>query len=301
VRYVLEGVLFQPSGPGPFPAVVISHGKGGAPRGYSASVARKMVGWGLVAIGVMSTHAPDGEDLGNEPAGDDGASQANVLRAHKARDLLSCVGDVDMRRLAAHGHSMGAFVTGQLLGAYPFDFRAASHTAGGVSQGPNATSRAAAEQIVTPYQLHHGDADVVVALFQDQTLDGILTASNTPHELNIYAGNDHQEMALDPLMFERVRNWYRTHGVLQEVSDSGPLISEVNLDGKALTITGGRFSTAPRVTINDKDRTKFIVAATETAIELRAKQKKLGIAAGDNSVVVIDASGTHSNVFVLKR
>ena len=32
VRYVLEGVLFTPPGDGPFPAVVLSHGKGGTPR-----------------------------------------------------------------------------------------------------------------------------------------------------------------------------------------------------------------------------------------------------------------------------
>src|SRR5215470_17909352 len=57
VHYVLQGVLFTPSGSGPFPAVVLSHGKGGAPRGYSAAIARTMVTWGLVAIGPMYTHA----------------------------------------------------------------------------------------------------------------------------------------------------------------------------------------------------------------------------------------------------
>ena len=109
---------------------------------------------------------------------------------------------------------MGAFVTGQLLGTHTTDFRAASHTAGGVSDGPNATKRAAAEQIITPYQLHHGDADQVVALFQDQTLDSILTASGTPHELRVYAGYDHQRITFDALMLSRVRSWYQTWGVL---------------------------------------------------------------------------------------
>jgi dienelactone hydrolase len=213
VRYVLEGVLFVPAGNGPFPAVVVSHGKGGTPRGYSATIARTMVTWGLVAIGPMYAHAPDAEDQGNAPDGPDGASTANVQRAHKARDLLSCVG-VDLTRVAAHGHSMGAFVTGQLLGTFTGDFRAASHTAGGVSDGPNATKRAAAEQIVTPYQLHHGDADQVVALSQDRTLDTILTASGTPHQLNVYAGYDHARMAFDAGMLSRVRTWYRTFGVL---------------------------------------------------------------------------------------
>jgi dienelactone hydrolase len=214
VRYALEGVLFVPNATGPFPAVVISHGKGGTPRGYSATIARTMAGWGLVAIGTMYTHAPDAEDLGNAPDGADGASAANVQRAHKARDLLSCVGGVDFARVAAHGHSMGAFVTGQLLGTYPNDFRAASHTAGGVSDGPNATKRAAAEHIVTPYQLHHGDADQVVALAQDQALDSILANSGTPHELHVYVGYDHQRITFDAAMLSRVRSWYQTHGVL---------------------------------------------------------------------------------------
>ncbi|WP_244238164.1 prolyl oligopeptidase family serine peptidase [Corallococcus terminator] len=213
VHYVLKGVLFKPAtGTGPFPAVVISHGKGGTARGYSANVARTMVGWGLVALGTTYTHAADAE--GTLPAGEEGASEENVLRAHKARDLLSCVGSVDFNRVAAHGHSMGAFVTGQLLGTHPADFRAASHTAGGVSSGPHSTRPDAAGSITTPYQLHHGDADTVVPLAQDQTLNAILAASVTPHELHVYAGFTHTQIPFDATMLSRVRTWYRQHGVL---------------------------------------------------------------------------------------
>lgn len=214
VRYALEGVLFAPAGSGAFPGVVVSHGKGGTPRGYSARIARTMAGWGMVAIGPMYTHAPDSEDLGNAPDGPDGASQANVLRAHKARDLLSCLGTVDLTRLAAHGHSMGAYVTGELLGTYPSDFRAASHTAGGVSQGLYATHPPTAAKITTPYQLHHGDSDQTVPLRYDQDLDGILTASGTAHELRVYPGYDHGTIAFDSTMLSRVRAWYQTYGVL---------------------------------------------------------------------------------------
>jgi acetyl esterase/lipase len=212
VHYVLKGVLFKPTGTGPFPAVVISHGKGGTAQGYSANVARSMRGWGMVAIGTTYTHAADA--AGTEPAGPDGASAENVLRAHKARDLLSCAGQVDFTRVAAHGHSMGAFVTGQTLGTYPADFRAASHTAGGVSEGINATKRPVAEQIRTPYQLHHGDADTVVHISQDQTLDSILTASGTPHEFHVYPGYTHEQIPFDATMLSRVRTWYRQYGVI---------------------------------------------------------------------------------------
>jgi dienelactone hydrolase len=214
VTYALEGVLFvPPTGSGPFPAVVVSHGKGGTPRAYSANVGRTMVTWGMVVIATMYTHAPDAEDQGNLPDGADGASSANVLRANKARDLLTCVAGVAMNRVAAHGHSMGAFVTGQVLGVHPTVFRAASHTAGGVSSTGAATKPAAAQQIVTPYQLHHGDADTVVPLALDRALDSILTGNGVAHELHVYAGLGH-DIGSNPTMLARVRAWYQTHGVL---------------------------------------------------------------------------------------
>jgi dipeptidyl aminopeptidase/acylaminoacyl peptidase len=120
-----------------------------------------------------------------------------------------------MRRLAAHGHSMGAFVTGQLLGSYPGDFRAASHTAGGASDnGPNSTRSAVAAAIRTPYQLHHGDADTVVGIGHDRTLADKLETSRTPHELREYPGFTHDRIAFDTTMLERVRDWYRRYGVL---------------------------------------------------------------------------------------
>src|SRR5262245_34147886 len=217
VTYDLEGVLFAPEGAGPHPAVVVSHGRGGSPTAYSARIARTMVSWGLVVIGPEYTHAsaPDGNT--GLPAGDEGASTANVSRARKARQLLTCLGYVDGSRVAAHGHSMGAFVTGELLGTYPSEFRAASHTAGGASPQPQAgaTHSATAEKIKTPYQLHHGDADVVVALAADQELDRILGRAGTVHELRVYRGYGHEDVAADPGVLEAVRAWYTAHGVIR--------------------------------------------------------------------------------------
>jgi adenylosuccinate lyase len=54
----------------------------------------------------------------------------------------------------------------------------------------------------------------VVLLAQDQNLDAILTAQAVPHELHVYAGFTHEQMALDTTMLERVRAWYQAHGVL---------------------------------------------------------------------------------------
>jgi dienelactone hydrolase len=214
VAYSLTGKLFAPAGMGPFPAAIVSHGAGGNAAGYSANVARTMRGWGMVAIATNYTHAGGGQAVGL-PDGEFGASEANVLRARKARNLLSCIATVDMQRLATHGHSMGAFVTAQLLGSHPGEFRAASHSAGGANEnGPNATRIAVALNIRTPYLLHHGDNDTVVHIALDQELDRILTTNGVPHSLVTWPGYTHQQIALDAGILDQVRTWYQLHGVL---------------------------------------------------------------------------------------
>jgi dienelactone hydrolase len=216
VVYDLQGILFRPAGSGPFPAVILSHGAGGNANGYSRTVARTMVTWGLAVIATNYTHA------GNAPVGspgtaaDPGASAANITRARQLVELLRSLGYVDMNRIALHGHSMGAFVTAGVLAAHPDLFRAASHTAGGARpdtvSGP-APSESQVVSIRTPYQLHHGDSDSVVALSSDQRLAGILVARGVIHELHVYAGADHDDMSQNVVMFDRVRAWYTSKGI----------------------------------------------------------------------------------------
>lgn len=216
VAYALSGVLLAPQGAGPFPAVVVSHGKGGAATGYSRNVGVTMRGWGMVAIATGYSHGvmPSGA-----PLGADGASPENLARAYKARLLLQCVPSVDLRRVAAHGHSMGAFVTAGLLAAHGSLFVAASHTAGGIREagqpaGPSPTVTEA-NRIRVPYQLHHGDLDTVVALGMDRLLAQTLTANGVRNELLVYPGLDHDDVPLDATVLSRVRAFYMDVGVLR--------------------------------------------------------------------------------------
>src|SRR5204863_9092831 len=109
-----------------------------------------------------------------------GASTANVFRAHAAVTVLARLRYVDVRRVAAHGHSMGAFVTTAFAAAYPGDIRVASHTSGGVLL--DATHRhampipsvAQAQRIQAPYQWHHGLLDFAVPFLLDRRLDSAL-------------------------------------------------------------------------------------------------------------------------------
>lgn len=80
-----------------------------------------------------------------------------------------------------------------------------------------------------------------------------------------------------------------------------PLIQSASFDGKkTLTIIGTRFGTSPKVLINNTDRSSKIKSASDTQIQLKGKQSKLGLTAGDNTIQVIDASGNASNVVVIK-
>lgn len=216
VTYDLQGILFRPAGNGPFGAVIVSHGTGGNVYNYPTTLARTMVDWGLVVIATNYTHARDVPIGSPGFANEIGASPANIARARQMVELLRSLGYVDMNRLAAHGHSGGAFITSGLLGAYPGLFRVASHSAGGArldTQSAAVPSASQVSAIRAPYQLHHGDKDESVPLASDQLLASILLAQGVPHELYVYAGAGHNDVGSSAVMLDRVRAWYSSKGM----------------------------------------------------------------------------------------
>ena len=212
----LQGILLKPRGRGPFPAVVLSHGAGGNAQSYGRALGGVMRTWGLVCIAVNYTHAR-GSPVGAPGTRlQQGASQANAFRAHAAVTVLARLRYVDVSRVAAHGHSMGAFVTTAFVAGYPADVRVASHTSGGVlldaihREGIPAPSVAQARSIRAPYQWHHGLLDYAVPFLLDRRFDSVLTA---PHEGHLYRRLRHAEVASDPEVLARVRAWYTAHGM----------------------------------------------------------------------------------------
>ena len=217
----LQGILLKPRGRGPFPAVVLSHGAGGNAQSYGRALGSVMRTWGLVCIAVNYTHVR-GAPLGAPGTLlQQGASPANAFRAHAAVTVLARLRYVDVRRVAAHGHSMGAFVTTAFVAAYPADVRVASHTSGGVlldaihREGMPFPSVAQARRIQAPYQWHHGLLDYAVPFLLDRRFDSVLTA---PHEGHLYRRLRHAEVATDPEVLSRVRAWYTAHGMFEQPS-----------------------------------------------------------------------------------
>ena len=216
VRYELNGVLLVPDGAGPFPAVVLSHGSGGSARMIANEVGRTMASWGFVCIAVDYTHSADVPIGAPGGRSETGASRANVLRVHMTRELLRRLPYVDNTRIAAHGHSLGAYLQVAWLSAYPHDAQVASQTGGGIrppgSRIAPAPTVEQAARLSVPYQLHHGSADETVPLSWDERLASVLNEHGVPNALYIYAGG-HLAPRANPLMFERVHAWYAAHGV----------------------------------------------------------------------------------------
>jgi dienelactone hydrolase len=215
IIYDLAGILFKPAGTSKFPAVVLSHGHGSNVTYFSTPMAKDMRTWGLVCIGTNYTHA-GGVPIGSPgDTTEPGASTANILRARKCIDILNSLGYIDTTRIAAHGYSMGAFVTAAFVGTYPKLFRVASHGGGGVNDGRLAwTKMAQAEGITVPYQINHAGADSTVPLPDDQRLDSLLQARGVQHQIYIYPGFSHTGLTFDTTFLSRVRTWYTAHGLI---------------------------------------------------------------------------------------
>lgn len=86
------------------------------------------------------------------------------------------------------------------------------------------------------------------------------------------------------------------------VTPAGPTITSVTFDGvKVLTINGLRFGTAPRVLVNNTDRTARLKTITDTKLILKGKPSKLGIVSGANTIQVVDAQGGVSNLVTFQK
>jgi hypothetical protein len=138
----LQGILLKPRGRGPFPAVVLSHGAGSNAQSYGRALGSVMRTWGLVCIAVNYTHARGAPPGAPGTLLQQGASTANAFRAHATVIVLARLRFVDVRRVAAHGHSMGAFVTTAFVAAPIPPTSAWRHTRPAVSCWMPSTTRA---------------------------------------------------------------------------------------------------------------------------------------------------------------
>jgi len=182
----LKGILLKPAGKGPFPAVVINHGKGGSPqtfRSYGATFVQK----GYAAIAPELTHA--GRNAGDPRTF--AASKENAERILAAVKVLESLAYVDAKKLCMFGHSMGAFATVGTC-TQTDKFKAAAITAGGLRDRDGLDTEANVAKITTPLLVLHGTADTTVKVDLGKNLKAALDKHQKTAEMKLFEGVGHQ-------------------------------------------------------------------------------------------------------------
>jgi acetyl esterase/lipase/predicted alpha/beta-hydrolase family hydrolase len=218
--FEMNGILLKPEGKGPFPAVLISHGLGGAAESFGMNKAREMVQWGYVCIAPNYTHNARAAGpmlkggAKRAPQPDFGASPENLRRAKTCLEILRSMPEVDAKRLCAYGHSMGGFVTIGLAASEPALLNAAAITGSGIAprEGFPAPSQAAAEKVRTPFLMLHGADDTVVRPEQSASLKQILDTNKVANDRLVADGQGHPiDQTMRDEVFKLVREWFSKH------------------------------------------------------------------------------------------
>jgi carboxymethylenebutenolidase len=181
----MRGYLVQPSGAGPFPAVLVIHENRGL-NPYIEDVARRVATEGLLAL------APDGlSPVGGYPGNDDDgrALQAGLDQAKLRTDMTNSA-----RHLKAHALSSGKLgVTGFCWGGGTTNFLAATlgpDVQAGVPFYGAAAETAAVAAIKAPLMIQYAENDERINAMWP-AFEAALKAAGVPYEMHIYPGTQH--------------------------------------------------------------------------------------------------------------
>jgi dienelactone hydrolase len=224
----VKGMLLKPAGDGPFPAIILSHGLGGNAQTMMRMRGAELVKWGFVCIATDYTHAGKSGGRGNQDGIDftkAGARPENIQRGLVCLEILRQQKDVDPKRIALYGHSMGAFLTIALAAAAPDKIAAAAITAGGVVtadyRAASAPTVEVADRVRAPFLILHGTTDTTVLPQSSERLKQCLDSHGVPNARHLFEGVGHglpneKSDEVNRLM----REWFTKHGVLLSATDS---------------------------------------------------------------------------------
>lgn len=291
----VTGIIRLPTGSGPFPAVLISHGKGGTPGNFSLQHANILVGWGFACIGPEYTHV--GSTV--NPPDNEGYCPENSRRARRALEILAATPGVDMARLALFGHSMGSFITGGLAGEIPAQVKAACISAGGTAgQSDTGLATPAVQEvqgITAPFLMFHGTADTTVVPSQSVNLQNILTTNGVPNKRLLYQDIGHDIISTT---FKRTdihaiaRAWFTLHGVLAFAGNTTPTMTVAS----SATVTSGTASAPLAISLGDAESaTSALTVQAFTTDDTRLPNSALVLGGSDaNRTLTINAPSGQS-------
>ena len=288
---VVSGIIRIPSGSGPFPAVLISHGKGGTAANFSAQHAANLASWGFACIGPSYTH----EGANVNTSDNEGYCPENSRRARRCLEILAATPGVDMSRLALFGHSMGSYMNGGLAGEIPSQIKAVVLSAGGTSGTATTTFAAPASQelqgISAPVLMFHGTADGTVSPSQSAALQTILQGNSVPNRRLLYQGVPHAIIDTNYKqadIYAVMRAWFTTHGVLTSPTNTAPTISAP----ASVTVTAGIASAPIAITVGDSE-------TSASALTLQAFSTDTDVAASTQPPVAAYSGRLNNSGLVL--
>lgn len=297
---VVTGIIRVPSGGGPFPAVLISHGKGGTPSGFSLPHANILVGWGFACIGPEYTHAGSAVNTPDN----EGYCPENSRRARRAVEILAATPSVDISRLALFGHSMGSFLTAGLAGEIPAQIRAACISAGGTAGVTDTGLATPAVQevagITAPVLMFHGTADTTVSPSQSVNLQTILNNQAVPNKRLLYQdiGHDIISPSVKRADIHAVAQaWFTQHGVLAFPGNTAPTLAMP----ASATVTSGAASTPLVLLIGDAETapgTLSVQAFSTDETRLPNSALLLGGSGANRTLILNAPAGQSGNVEV---
>jgi carboxymethylenebutenolidase len=181
----MRGYLVQPSGPGPFPAVLVIHENRGL-NPYIEDVARRAATAGFLAL------APDGlSPVGGYPGNDDDGRtlQAGLDQAKLRTDMVNSARYLKSHTLAAGklgvtGFCWGGSTTNFLAVALGADLKAAVPFYGAAAE------TASVPAIKAPLLIQYAESDERInALWP--AYEAALKGSGVPYEMHMYPGTQH--------------------------------------------------------------------------------------------------------------
>ena len=229
----LSGILLKPEGNGPFAGIVLSHGLGGNAQKIARSRGPELVKAGFMCIATDYTHAGEGgvSDGGRANVADvdftqAGARPENIRRALACLEILRQQKEVDVHRLAAYGHSMGAFVTIALAAATD-RLAAAAISSGGVQTTKASTSAApttnVAAQVRVPFLILQGALDQTVPPESSARFKQVLDENKVPNERRVFDDVGHNvPTERTEEMNCLLREWFTKYGVLHPTESAKP-------------------------------------------------------------------------------
>lgn len=111
---VMNGMVYRPSGSGPFPLVVLMHGLPGNEQNLDLAQALRRAGWAVMTFHYRGSWGSEGKF-----SIDNVIEDAKVAISHSAESGTAKAWNVDPKRIVVIGHSMGGLATALSAGSGP--------------------------------------------------------------------------------------------------------------------------------------------------------------------------------------